>query len=471
MKKSYILIFVAASCIMSLASCVSETMVYEDNDAEIGFAPVSGPATKIVSGAMDTEYSQYETFGIFAWHKNVGSGVDWSSFAAAEGEMSLYLNAAPFYRDYKKSEIFWRGGYNDAKITYERDDTADDYIKGSSCIDIDKVEDNITEKRQYWPKTGSLIFAGYSPYKLYHKRSVKEPDPDNEDETITVTYHDFTEIKASYSVDSENGYANPALTVKSFTQGVYDWGEDDHWATNETVDLMWFDVDDADNRSADASTTVSEDVNAVPVRFHHACSWVDFKVRTDESQPEAADKFVILRVELDNLYWSGDFTSNNGDDVEDPAEWTGLGDLQDIVLYFNFGEHAVREDGMSDDEYAKADEESDYGKKFNYVDETGFILGGLMAIPQPLEKTGSGTTLTIYYKQLTSDTKYEPAQADHEDGVYSGTPLTEVFTYNLTGEWEMGKHYVYDIVFGLDEIRVAPSTVDWETVNSVVTVN
>ena len=64
MKKSYILIFVAASCIMSLASCVSETMVYEDNDAEIGFAPVSGPATKIVSGAMDKEYSQYETFGI-----------------------------------------------------------------------------------------------------------------------------------------------------------------------------------------------------------------------------------------------------------------------------------------------------------------------------------------------------------------------------------------------------------------------
>ena len=94
-----------------------------------------------------------------------------------------------------------------------------------------------------------------------------------------------------------------------------------------------------------------------------------------------------------------------------------------------------------------------------------------MAIPQPLEKTGSGTTLTIYYKQLTSDTKYEPAQADHEDGVYSGTPLTEVFTYNLTGEWEMGKHYVYDIVFSLDEIRIDPSTVDWETVNSVVTVN
>ena len=453
MKKSYILIFAAATCIMSLASCVSETMVYEDNDVEIGFAPVSGPATKIVSGAMDKEYSQYETFGIFAWHKNVDSGVDWSNFAAAEGEMSLYLNAAPFYRDYKKSEIFWRGGYNDAKITYERDDTADDYIKGSSYIDIDKVEDNITEKRQYWPKTGSLIFAGYSPYKLYHKHSVKEPDPDNEDETITVTYHDFTEIKASYSVDSENGYANPALTVKSFTQGVYDWGEDDHWATNETVDLMWFDVDDADNRSADASTTVSGDVNAVPVRFHHACSWVDFKVRTDESQPEAADKFVILKVELDNLYWSGDFTSNNGDDVEDPAEWTGLGNLQDVVLYFNFGEHAVKEAGMSDDEYAEADAESDYGKT------------------QPLEKTGSGTTLTIYYKQLTSDTKYEPAQADHEDGVYSGTPLTEVFTYNLTGEWEMGKHYVYDIVFGLDEIRIDPSTVDWETVNSVVTVN
>lgn len=461
MKKSYILIFAAATCIMSLASCVSETMVYEDNDVEIGFAPVSGPATKIVSGAMDTEYSQYETFGIFAWHKNVGSDVDWSRFAAAEGEMSLYLNAAPFYRDYK-SEIFWRGGYNDAVIKYERKPYDENFLKGSSYID--KVEDNITEKRQYWPKTGSLIFAGYSPYKLYSKETEKVKDEQTGEET-TVTKHVFSPVIASYSVDDPE---NSVLTITDFTQGVYDWGEDDHWATNNTVDLMWFDVDDADNRSADASTTVSGDVNAVPVRFHHACSWVDFKVR---SQPEAADKFVILRVELDNLYWSGDFTSNNGDDVEEPAEWTGLNDLQDVVLYFNFGEHAVREDGMSDDKYAEADAESDYGKKFNYVDETGFILGGLMAIPQPLEKTGSGTTLTIYYKQLTSDTKYEPAQADHEDGVYSGTPLTEVFTYNLTGEWEMGKHYVYDIVFGLDEIRIDPSTVDWETVNSVVTVN
>lgn len=466
MKKSYILIFAAATCIMSLSSCVSETMVYEDNDAEIGFAPVSGPATKIVSGAMATEYSQYETFGIFAWHKNVDAGVDWSSFAAAEGEMSLYLNAAPFYRDYNKSEIFWRGGYNDAKITYERDDTADDYIKGSSYIDIDKVEDNITEKRQYWPKTGSLIFAGYSPYKLYSKETKKVKDEQTGKET-TVTNHVFSPVKASYSVDDPE---NSVLTITDFKQGVYDWGEDDHWATNETVDLMWFDVDDAGNLSADAST-VSDGSNAVPVKFHHACSWVDFKVRTDESQPDAADKFVILRVELDNLYWSGDFTSNNGDDVEEPAEWTGLDDLQDVVLYFNFGEHAVREDGMSDDEYAEKDAESDYGKKFNFVDETGFILGGLMAIPQPLEKTGSGTTLTIYYKQLTSDTEYEPAQADHEDGVYSGSPLTEVFTYNLTGEWEMGKHYVYDIVFGLDEIRIDPSTVDWDTVNSVVTVN
>lgn len=464
MKKSYILIFAAATCIMSLASCVSETMVYEGNDVEIGFAPVSGPATKIVSGAMDTEYSQYETFGIFAWHKNVDSRVDWSSFAAAEGEMSLYLNAAPFYRDCDKSE-FWRGGYNDAVIKYERKPYDENFLKGSSYID--KVEDNITEKRQYWPKTGSLIFAGYSPYKLYSKKTEKVKDEQTGEET-TVTKHVFSPVIASYSVDDPE---NSVLTITDFTQGVYDWGEDDHWATNETVDLMWFDVDDADNRSADASTTVSGDVNAVPVRFHHACSWVDFKVRTDESQPEAADKFVILRVELDNLYWSGDFTSNNGDDVEEPAEWTGLNDLQDVVLYFNFGEHAVREDGMSDDKYAEADEESDYGKKFNYVDETGFILGGLMAIPQPLEKTGSGTTLTIYYKQLTSDTEYEPAQADHEDGVYSGTPLTEVFTYNLTGEWEMGKHYVYDIVFGLDEIRVAPSTVNWETVNSVVTVN
>ena len=463
MKKSYILIFAAATCIMSLASCVSETMVYEDNDAEIGFAPVSGPATKIVSGAMDTEYSQYETFAVFAYHKIVPYGLSWSDFTDLDGNLSVYLANSSFCR--QENGQYWRGGYLQGKIKYERLDSNDpDYIKGSSYI-VDVDGDPVYQPK-YWPKTGSLIFAGYSPYQY-----TPYPGTDNDGDLNAESLVTLDETRVSYDTDSDGEYANPSLTINGFTQGRYEWEKDNHWATNNTVDLMWFDVDDADNRSADASTTVSGDVNAVPVRFHHACSWVDFKVRTDESQPEAADKFVILKVELDNLYWSGDFTSNNGDDVEDPAEWTGLGNLQDVVLYFNFGEHAVKEAGMSDDEYAEADAESDYGKKFNYVDETGFILGGLMAIPQPLEKTGSGTTLTIYYKQLTSDTKYEPAQADHEDGVYSGTPLTEVFTYNLTGEWEMGKHYVYDIVFGLDEIRIDPSTVDWETVNSVVTVN
>ena len=85
---------------------------------------------------------------------------------------------------------------------------------------------------------------------------------------------------------------------------------------------------------------------------------------------------------------------------------------------------------------------------------------------------------------LTSDTPYEPAHeiyvggqdevVDEEATLNSGTPLTEVFTCEMTasadGTWQRGKHYVYDVVFGLDEILVSPSVTEWDDVQTSVPV-
>ena len=439
----------AAAILAASVSCTQEMVVYEDSAAEIGFTPVTGTVTKIVPGAVETEYSEYESFGVFAYHKTgVPAGTGWQAFyAAEEGTMVEYLGGVPFCKrmqgadgSWTRTGNYWGGGYNDAVITFDRNADADDYVKGTSFIK--EVEDNITATPYYWPKSGSMMFAGYSPYKMYHYWKEKKDD-ENGDE-VTVEHHEFTELKVSYSV--ENG--DPCLTVTDFVQGRFAWEKDDHFATNETVDLMWFDVDDAGSLSADASTVPSVGAaSAVPVVFHHACSWLDFRIRAKDA--EAANRFVILQIVLGNVYDKGTFRSS--DDSGAPA-WSDLNysdaAAKDLTLYYNFS------DGEND--------RNPDGTFFSSVDESGFFIGHLMIIPQDVDKGSAGKSgLTIYYKQLSPGMDYEPDE--NADDVFAGNPQTQTFTYGFddTVRWETGKHYTYDIVFGVNEIQFSP-TVDTE---------
>ena len=418
----------AAAILAASVSCTQEMVVYEDSAAEIGFTPVTGTVTRIVPGAVETEYSEYETFGVFAYHKtDVPVGTGWQDFYDAECDMVEYLGGVPFCRraqgadgSWTRTGNYWGGGYNDAVITFDRDAAADDYVKGTSFIK--EVEDKITATPYYWPKSGSMMFAGYSPYKM----------------------SDYTELNVSYSV--ENG--DPCLTVTDFVQGWFAWEKDDHFATNETVDLMWFDVNDAGSLSADASTVPPVGAaSAVPVVFHHACSWLDFRIRAKDA--EAANRFVILQIVLGNVYDKGTFRSS--DDSGAPA-WSDLNYSEaakkDLTLYYNFS------DGEND--------RNPDGTFFSSVDESGFFIGNLMIIPQDVDKGSAGTSgLTIYYKQLSPGMDYEPDE--NADDVFAGNPQTQTFTYGFddTVRWETGKHYTYDIVFGVNEIQFSP-TVDTE---------
>ncbi len=430
MRNSVIRILAASACIMSLASCVSEALVYEDNDTEIGFAPVSGVSTKIVEGAMETDYSQFETFGVFAWHK-ITDATDWSAFHDAAGDLVYYVGkisddlykASPFV--YRQDSGVWGGGDIDktkTKVKYERFTDEEGYKKGTATMDPKQTKIVTVSEPHYWPKSGRLAFAGYSPYKMLDiDQSIKYDEDGNDDGRYS-----YTDVNGTYDISNPD---HPCLTITAFTQGDYEWFENDHWAENETVDLMWFDIDD--QRTFDSTT------GNVPVTFRHACAWIDFRIYAENA--EADGKFSIYDVLMSHICWSGTFKSDDG--TGNPV-WnlTGSTVKNEIVLFNNTG----TADKNDDEEFVKV----------RVLDKDSFLLGGLMVIPQDVS-----SVVTVKYKQFTSD---------------SGKPLLETFTVDLgtyTNEWEMGKHYVYDIVFGLDEIRVAPSTMDWEPVNSVVSVN
>ena len=372
----------AAAIALLPGACTGTIAVYDDTQTEIGLSPVTRPDTKIISGGMETTFDGYETFGVFAYHKITGAGQTWEAFTSAGGDMNTYLYKVPFCKR-AAGDSYWGGGKNEVPLVYERATGSPDYVKGTSYIALSETEVFSTVERapQYWPNTGSLIFAGYSPYQTFDFYETTE-EVDNEE--VTVEHRDFAPIDAVYDIDEAGGYANPGLTVKDFRQGDYNWEHDNHWAENETFDFMWFETDDAGNMSFDSST------EAIPVTFKHACAWLDFRITADMEEPDP-------------------------DEIE-----------------------------------------------FVKVDEKGFFLGDMIVIPQPVsdEAAGKESVLVIKYLQHTSD----------------DTPLTQTYVCPLdsvteNGRWEMGKHYIYDIVFALHKITVEPDVLEWEERPGSVTVN
>ena len=193
-----------------LAACTKGEVVYDDSDVAIAFSPVAQMSTKAqVYGPMNigdgTSYNTSESFGVTALHK-VTDKISWDDFKNGGG-MVLYIDKGKFVN--RQNGKTWGG-----------------------------------ETPYYWPKTGLLAFAGFSPYENLNTYVVIDDSPN--------------------------------VKFDNFKQGTYDYSEGH--LTNETIDAMWFDFDDqnACNLGSDGQASTG-----VPVKFKHACSWIDFTMKRD----------------------------------------------------------------------------------------------------------------------------------------------------------------------------------------------
>ena len=164
--------------------------------------------------------------------------------------------------------------------------------------------------------------------------------------------------------------------------------------------------------------TAAENVSVV---FEHALSWITVKVVAKDA--EAAKAFDIKKVTINDVVNVADFEAVMSG--EKAMTWT-LTDTKVAYEVFN---------GSQD------------------VTETATVIettkDGTVIIPQPT------TTITVDYKQ----------------NALEGTPAldNQQVTVDLVLDandtpWEPGKHYVYTLVFGLDEILINPDVVDWDDV-------
>ena len=248
MKK---IIFSIAAAAMAMDACTQTDVVYEDG-SEIGHVPVNYTATKLNYGPVDgTTYPETESFGVFAQHTANPAGTDFPGTV----ELNPYLVNVKF------------SSANDGTGTW----------KGA-------------DQSYYWPRTGSLYFAGYSPYGM----------------NGTPDYY-----------FNQDGSAS--LNITDFTQGNYAYTDGTAVGGNEMIDLMWFDV-----------TSTSASTGAPAVTFKHALSYLSFYLKTSVD-----NLYTIKSITLSGVNNKGNFASNRANDGTDNPSWSDLSGAENTISLYN----------------------------------------------------------------------------------------------------------------------------------------
>ena len=205
------------------------------------------------------------------------------------------------------------------------------------------------------------------------------------------------------SVDMAHELATDTYTVTDYVQ------------PNDT-DLTW-DLLVAPTSASYNSLTAAENVSVV---FEHALSWITLKVIAKDAS--AAKAFDIKKVTINNVNTQADFAAMLTDGIQ-YEEWADQ-DVPANYVVFEGNQNVTLE---------------------STIIET--VDNGTIVIPQPT------TSLTVDYTQLPlPGTPQLDNQSITVDLVLDGDDTP----------WHPGKHYVYTLVFGLDEILINPDVVDWE---------
>lgn len=239
----------------------------------------------------------------------------------------------------------------------------------------------------YWPTRGSLVFAGYSPSQT---------------------------LGGTFDYDVKTG----KFTAKDYVQSHY---------IDQTVDLMWFDRTKFHNTN-DNVNGKRQTVNGVPVVFHHALSWLEFRVVRKADVPA---NWLITELDLTGIETKADF------DSKADSQWTNHSASSNIRVW-NGSYLALPDNPVSG------------SPKENVLESTP---NGVVVIPQTCTDGAANLVVTYNLK------KYDGT----DDSWLRAQTVTLPLTAGTDGNaWLPGKKYVYTIVFGNNEIRISPTVQDWD---------
>ena len=336
----------AALAIVAMAACTKSNVQYEQ-PGEISLQPVTQKATKATS--ISTSYPTGEKFNVWAWWGS--EEAESSSF----GSPILYIDEGTF----AKKGNSWGG----APTPY------------------------------YWPTTGSLLFAGYSPAEA--------------------------QGTFKYVLNTET------FTATQFIQPFH---------ISETVDLMWFDVID---ESYDKTTMPD---TGVPATFNHALAWLTFKFNLENDAP---DNWRVKEVTLTGIENVSTFTAVKGQ----APSWTTPTPTGDgrMNVYTNATGVTI----------AKTTD----GTVLENTADASIEKGAVLVIPQSCTKDDASLEITYDLKNPAYKEGIDNGATEYLFGQKVVLPLNG---NNVGDAWNVGTHYIYNIVFGANEILIAPEVTAWD---------
>lgn len=234
-------ILYALAALAALASCSKNEVEYEQT-SEISLAPVAKNITK--SMITGTAFPTSESFNIWAWYKQVPANTSVANWGVNDSE-HLYISEGKFVN---KDETTWKG-----------------------------------ETSYYWPKVGSLLFAGYYPSTIKND--------------VDYTFNSTTN----------------QMVFNKIQQGVVD-------ADTPEEDIMYFNM-----------TSKSHSSGPVPVVFKHALSWITVNLSrpTDNAGDAVYPKIVVNSVTFTNVNPQGTGTVTGTDGT---ISWVTNGTVQNPVV-------------------------------------------------------------------------------------------------------------------------------------------
>lgn len=372
-------LLISGLAVAAMVSCTkNEVYVSENNDAQISFnAPVVQLNTKAVPGEQPNKangkYSTSEKFSVYAY---------WTATAYQAGDWGT----KPYM--------------NNVEVEYDSTIGAGTTIVGGWA----------PADAYYWPKTGVLTFAAYSPS----------------------------------DVEGTVAYGAEGLTVTGFT--VKDTPADQY-------DFMY--AERSYNRKASTNQSVAgtghtaQSYNGVDLMFHHALSSIVFKVKADEDITNT--KFTVKKIEILNAQNKGDFAEKitDGPAYTSAPEWANTTGKVNYVAWEGTQELAVKTSTNTP----------------GYVGLTN--ANDIILLPQAFANTANGNVkvkITYSIKRTAADAPEIDGQVAEFD-LSTNNKVTEGGLTKTIDKWEMGKRYTYNLLFSLDKIYFAPEVTNWVEVN------
>ena len=238
-----------------LAACSRIEHVSDTKQMEIAMNPLASANTKAVAGLITGGYSEDETMGVFSFYSKLKEGQPWTS----ETTVSDYFEDAEF--EFKVGLQDWAG---------------------------------VTP--YYWPVSGSLIFAGYSPYRQLDGVQVQNTSFDVEEKRLSI-----------------EGYKVEPYVAMTEAQM---YSESTMYTNKCQSDFMYF----LPKTDASGNFIGSVKGTTYTADFHHALAQVVFTVQAESTAD--VDYIRLRQIVLTNVASEGDFSAEVGRTQGGNVTWT-----------------------------------------------------------------------------------------------------------------------------------------------------